>query len=605
MTPNEKEVIRNIIYAVETGGQVYGQCRYNDFTEAYTNSSEEHAITIGAGQWYATEARSLLCRIRNVDTKLFESLDTAGIGNDLDNSNWSTYKLSKSSAKAKCIVKIIDTDIGHKCQDSMIIEQMEQYIAFAAKQGVTDIDAQMMCANFQHQGGSGAVTRILAKTPKPYTLDNLYAACQSDTGNQVGAYKSRQKMVYNALKTHLKSSNGNTTTTYTKQDAINAVIKAAEGEIGYLEKASNSQLDSKTGNAGYNNYTKYWRDVYPSYQAQAWCAAFVTWCFDQVFGKDVTKTLLKHYPYVYCPTLGNLFTKYANPQVGDIVIFYRGGTFAHTGLVTKVSGDYFETIEGNTSAGSDIVPNGGGVYRKSYYNSNLPGTKFCRVDWDYAAKQMKSSSTPSESFKRTNSGTVTASALNLRSTPSNANDSNIIGVIYNGNRFDTDGQSSGDWVHINVSTVGVGWVHKDYIVLDKTVEPEIITTTTTETKTVDYAVKQGDTLSSIAKANDMTVAAVVALNKWLQVGKSIKIKKKFTTTTKYTVWVGKVTASELNVRQKPGVENALIAEWPKLSNGNLVDIIGEATASDGNKWYHVRIAKQYKGYVSAQYITKI
>ena len=52
MTDHEKLVMRNIIYAVETGGQVYGQKDYADFTEAYTNSSAEHAITIGAGQWY-------------------------------------------------------------------------------------------------------------------------------------------------------------------------------------------------------------------------------------------------------------------------------------------------------------------------------------------------------------------------------------------------------------------------------------------------------------------------------------------------------------------------------------------------------------------------
>ena len=112
---------------------------------------------------------------------------------------------------------------------------------------------------------------------------------------------------------------------------------------------------------GYNNYTKYWRDVYPQYQAQAWCAAFVSWCMMKTFGLDVAKKLLKHWPYVYCPTLGNLFTKYANPQRGDIVIFYRNGTFAHTGLVTKVEGDKFYTIEGNTSGGSSIVPNGGGA----------------------------------------------------------------------------------------------------------------------------------------------------------------------------------------------------------------------------------------------------
>ena len=163
--------------------------------------------------------------------------------------------------------------------------------------------------------------------------------------------------------------------------AINALIKLAEAEIGYLEKKSNSQLDSKAANAGSGNYTKYWRDVYPSYQAQPWCAAFVSWCMMKVFGLETAKKLLKHWPYTYCPTLGDLFTKNANPKVGDIVIFYRGGEFAHTGIVTAVSGDRFETIEGNTSGASGIVDNGGGVCKKSYYNSNLPGTKFCTPDY--------------------------------------------------------------------------------------------------------------------------------------------------------------------------------------------------------------------------------
>ena len=96
--------------------------------------------------------------------------------------------------------------------------------------------------------------------------------------------------------------------------AINALIKIAEAEIGYLEKKSNSQLDSKTANAGSANYTKYWRDVYPSYQAQPWCAAFVSWCFEKAFGLETAKKLLKHWPYTYCPTLGDLFTKNANPK---------------------------------------------------------------------------------------------------------------------------------------------------------------------------------------------------------------------------------------------------------------------------------------------------
>ena len=188
-----------------------------------------------------------------------------------------------------------------------------------------------------------------------------------------------------------------TTSSITIDQAIDALIATARAEVGYLEKKSNSQLDDKTANAGYNNYTKYWRDVYPQYQAQAWCAAFVSWCMMKTFGLETAKKLLKHWPYVYCPTLGNLFTKYANPQRGDIVIFYRGGTFAHTGIVTKVDGDAFFTIEGNTSGGSGIVPNGGGVCSKYYYNSKLPGTKFCRPDYSLVTSILGSNSTPNAS----------------------------------------------------------------------------------------------------------------------------------------------------------------------------------------------------------------
>ena len=375
MTTEQKNVLRKIIYAVETGGQVYGQQDYSDFTEAYTNSSEEHAITIGAGQWYATEAQTLLKRIHDADTEAWSRLDNIGLWEQVQEADWSCFNISRNSQFANLIVQLISSKVGIKCQDSLMDEQLAAYADEALKQGVTDARAQAMCVNFRHQGGQGAVTRILAKTQKPYTLDNLYAACQTDTGNQVGAYKSRQKFVYDALKTYFPESEE------TGMNAIDKLIQIAKNEVGYLEKASNSQLDSKTANAGENNYTKYWRDVKPSYQGQPWCAGFVSWCFMKAFGQEKAKELLKHWPYVYCPTLGNLFTKNANPKIGDIVIFYRNGTFTHTGIVTAVIGDMFYTIEGNTSGASGIIANGGGVCAKSYLNSQMPGTKFCTPNY--------------------------------------------------------------------------------------------------------------------------------------------------------------------------------------------------------------------------------
>lgn len=200
MTTEQKNVLRKIIYAVETGGQVYGQQNYSDFTEAYTNSSEEHAITIGAGAWYATEAKTLLERIYDADPKQWEKIDKVRLLKQVQTANWECFNISRVSQLADTIIALISSKIGVKCQDGLMDEQLAAYADEALESGVTDARAQAMCVNFRHQGGQGAVTRILAKTKKPYTLDNLYAACQTDTGNQVGAYKSRQRFVYNALK---------------------------------------------------------------------------------------------------------------------------------------------------------------------------------------------------------------------------------------------------------------------------------------------------------------------------------------------------------------------------------------------------------------------
>lgn len=58
------EVLRKILYAVESGGQVYGCQNYAAFIGAGANCSNEKAITIGAGQWYAGEAKSSCRRFR-------------------------------------------------------------------------------------------------------------------------------------------------------------------------------------------------------------------------------------------------------------------------------------------------------------------------------------------------------------------------------------------------------------------------------------------------------------------------------------------------------------------------------------------------------------
>lgn len=539
LTATQKEVIRKIIYAVETGGQVYGNVRYDDFTEAYANSSIEHAITIGGGAWYATEAQRLLKLIRTKNPTVFKKLDTAGIGIDLDTKNWATYKVQKGSDKAKCIQKIIGSATGIKCQDLLIDEQMQAYVDEVYALGVTDIQALLMCANFRHQGGLSAVKRILAKTQKPYTLNNVYKACQSDTGNQVGAYKLRQKMVYESLKKYI-TDKGNNANMITK--AINAVINIALAEVGYLEKATNANLDDKTANAGSNNYTKYWRDIYPAYQGQPWCACFVTWVFVIAFGKAMAQKLLKHYPYVYCPTMADLFTLNANPKVGDIVIFKHNGVFTHTGIVIKVSGDQFWTVEGNTSGGSTIIANGGGVCKKTYFNSNLPGTKFITPDYSKV-----------QEIKSGGNDTTSISA------------SSILKMGSNGSAVKT--------LQKNLNTL---------IKAKLTVDGEFGT----------------DTYNAVIKFQTkykLTADGIVGENTQKKINSLLKKKNSSTATTHSTKSVvGEVTANELNVRSWYGIDSSTgkkyptIVSYPKLKKTNRVSILATYKVN-GETWYKIAI----------------
>ena len=194
------EVLRKILYAVESGGQVYGCQNYAAFIGAGANCSNEKAITIGAGQWYAGEAKRLLQKIQRANPAQFKKLDTQGIETDLLKKDWSTYAIAVTSAKAKCIVTIINSVLGRKCQDELMDEQIAEYATSIAKTYGTMPDIAMMeCVNIYHQGGASALKRILAKTAKPYTADKIYATLREDLNdpvqNQVGDYESRQKAV--------------------------------------------------------------------------------------------------------------------------------------------------------------------------------------------------------------------------------------------------------------------------------------------------------------------------------------------------------------------------------------------------------------------------
>lgn len=216
-------------------------------------------------------------------------------------------------------------------------------------------------------------------------------------------------------------------------NTVDKVINIALAEVGYLEKKSNSQLDSKTANAGKNNYTKYGRDmhkIYPSVMdfPAAWCDAFVDWCFYQAYGLATAKSLIGGNFDDYTVASANMYKKKnawytSNPKVGDQIFFKNSTRICHTGLVYKMDSTYVYTIEGNTSSGDDIIiSNGGCVAKKKYKLNNSKIAGYGRPKYDVEVKKPTTTVKPSvkiddaKSFDKNVAGTYkTTSNLNLRS----------------------------------------------------------------------------------------------------------------------------------------------------------------------------------------------
>ncbi len=150
------------------------------------------------------------------------------------------------------------------------------------------------------------------------------------------------------------------------------MLRIANGELGYHEKASNEDLDVLDANEGSNNWTKYgdWYGYNGKYSyvnsegetisvdAQ-WCVMFASWAAAQagvsedLIPKMASTSAMKNW-YDGEGRLGSANDGYV-PKAGDIVFYQDGGSHGHTGLVIGYDPvtNYVYTIEGN--AGNDNV----------------------------------------------------------------------------------------------------------------------------------------------------------------------------------------------------------------------------------------------------------
>ena len=321
------------------------------------------------------------------------------------------------------------------------------------------------------------------------------------------------------------------------------------GNKPYLEKRTNAYLDDFQKNAGYNNYTKFARDVnswgQPGCQGQPWCAEYQFWKLVNVLG--ITRALqIMGGGFYNCVSITNHAkangTWHNSPKVGALVIFRNG---SHVGSVRKYDKTYVYTNEGNTSSVAGVVANGGACRNKQYKLTDSAIDGYVWIDWG-------EEKTVAETWKATGTAISTVDDLYIRETPNGY----VLGQINKGNRVEISGEKSGMWTKVKVAGIGIGWAATKYLQIDG-----LKNTTTT-----------------ISKKQDKT----------------------------QRLYTGQITASSLNVRTWAGAEYPNIKKYPTLSSGNKVDVMNfTQKAKDGTSWYYIRIAGKYFGFVSAKYIKKI
>jgi peptidoglycan hydrolase-like protein with peptidoglycan-binding domain len=141
----------------------------------------------------------------------------------------------------------------------------------------------------------------------------------------------------------------------------NALNKAIGGTPPGGSKGVKKFLDIAIAQLGYReqyyNINKY--GAWYGMNGESWCAMFVSWCANQagILGSLVPS-------YSWCESGKNWYiakgryrtrTSGYVPLPGDVIFFYRNGSYYHTGIVEYVSGGTVHTIEGNAGDNDEYV----------------------------------------------------------------------------------------------------------------------------------------------------------------------------------------------------------------------------------------------------------
>lgn len=255
-------------------------------------------------------------------------------------------------------------------------------------------------------------------------------------------------------------------------EAIAAVSAIQLNQMGYLQKNKGQNLDKKVP-GGSGNYTKYWRDIEPSYQGSAYCLGAQDWCIWKACGSDrkqAKKVLCvpqnENFSY-YTPTQSNYFKAAkrwgTQPKVGALIFFKNSVRIYHVEYVYKVTNSTVYTYGFNTSGSfNEVEANGDGCFPKSYSRSlgRIAGYGYPRYDLMVPTTTIKDKNIDFKTIKISTgvAGLNITAPLNLRDYPQTGD---VVKVLTKGTKVKVTARTTIDgdpWFKITQ-----GWISAKYV----------------------------------------------------------------------------------------------------------------------------------------------
>lgn len=208
--------------------------------------------------------------------------------------------------------------------------------------------------------------------------------------------------------------------------------------------------------------------------------------------------------------------------------------------------------DGSSGSGGSSAGGTGQMYRirKSWsdagsqigaYESLENAKAACEAGYTVYDKDGKAVYSKAETWKATGTAVCGGNGVYVRSGPGKSHDP--LGQLNKGQRFEVDGNDSGEWVHVKVAGIGIGYMHKDYVVYDQ---------------------------------------PTASAGGWKAIGTAT------------------CTGSNVNVRSGPGTSYKSLGQ---LGKGNRFEIDGQTKGS----WTHIKVhldGKDQIAWISSQYVKK-